>query len=133
MGAASKGVRPTKVKKILDTKPKAEPKKRKKRGVLKRKDVGKKKTVTKRLKKKKVTFSANKKAVGLRREQGVVVAPGRKAAYQVPGQAPVGALYGRAMPGEYRKRGDRQRVGWQVNAQGNLVRAPRLKRRIMVL
>ena len=133
VGAASKGVRPTKVKKILDTKPKAEPKKRKKRGVLKRKDVGKKKAVTKRLKKKKVTFSAKgKKAVGLRREQGVVVAPGRKAAYQVPGQAPVGALYGRAMPGEYRKRGDPKRIVWRKDAQGNLVRTAAPKRRILV-
>ena len=132
VGAASKGVKPTKVKKILDTKPKAEPKKRKKRGVLKRKDVGKKKAVTKRLKKKKVTFSAKgKKAVGLRREQGVVVAPGRKAAYQVPGQAAVGALYG-AMPREYRKRGDPKRIVWRKDAQGNLVRTAAPKRRILV-
>ena len=133
VGAASKGVKPTKVKKILDSKIKAQPKKRKKRGVLKKKDVGKKKAVTKRLKKKKVSFSAKgRKSMGLRREQGAVVAPGRKAAYQVHGAAPVGALYG-AMPGEYRKRGDRQRVGWQVDAAGNLVRAPARKRRITIV
>ena len=132
MGASTKGVKPTKVKPILDTKPKAEPKKRKKRGALKKKDVGKKKTVTKKLKKKKVTFSAKgKKAIGLRREQEEVVAPGRKAAYQVPGQAPVAALYG-SMPGEYRKRGDAQRVVWRKDAQGNLVRAAARKRRILV-
>lgn len=132
VGAASKGVKPTKVKKILDTKIKAEPKKRKKRGVLKKKDVGKKKAVTKKLKKKKVSFSAKgRKSMGLRQDQKEVVAPGRKAAYQVPGAAPVGALYG-AMPREYRKRGDRQRVGWQVDAAGNLVRAAARKRRILI-
>jgi len=133
VGAASKGVRPTKVKKILDTKPKAEPKKRKKRGVLKRKDVGKKKAVTKRLKKKKVTFAAKgKKAIGLRREQGEVVVPGRRANYQGVG-APAGpALYGRAMAREYRTRGDPKRIVWRKDAQGNLVRTAAPKRRILV-
>ena len=132
VGAASKGVRPTKVKKILDTKPKAAPKKRKKRGVLKRKDVGKKKAVTKRLKKKKVTFSAKgKKAVGLRREQEAVGHAGRKAAYQVPGAAPVGRLYG-SMPRRYLKRGDPTKMVWARNAQGLLVRTDAPKRRILV-
>ena len=56
VGAASKGVKPTKVKKILDPKTKALPKKRKKRGILKKKDVGKKKAVTNDLKRRRFRF-----------------------------------------------------------------------------
>ena len=144
VGAASKGVKPTKVKKILDSKIKAQPKKRKKRGVLKKKDVGKKKAVTKRLKKKKVSFSAKgRKAVGLRQEQRFVEIEGRKdiadrrglefpLAIRAAAVAPR-RRYGRATPGRYRVRSDRQRVGWELNAARQLVRAPAAKRRIMVL
>ena len=144
MGAASKGVKPTKVKKILDPKTKALPKKRKKRGVLKKKDVGKKKAVTKRLKKKKVSFSAKgRKTMGVRREQAFVEIEGRKREVDRRGlEFPIGVrdpraprrLYrGRALPGRYRVRSDRQRVGWELNAARQLVRAPGVKRRIMVL
>ena len=144
MGAASKGVKPTKVKKILDPKTKALPKKRKKRGILKKKDVGKKKAVTKRLKKKKVSFSAKgRKTMGVRREQAFVEIEGRKdiadrtgaefpAAIRAAARAPR-RRYGRATPGRYRVRSDRQRVGWELNAARQLVRAPGVKRRIMVL
>jgi len=145
VGAASKGVKPTKVKKILDTKIKAEPKKRKKRGVLKKKDVGKKKAVTKRLKKKKVSFSAKgRKSMGLRREQErMVEIEGRKdrpdrRGPEFPANIRAAAVaprrrYGRATPGRFRVRSDRQRIGWEVNAQGQLMRAPARKRRITIV
>jgi hypothetical protein len=144
VGAASKGVKPTKVKKLLDTKPKALPKKRKKRGILKKKDVGKKKAVIKRLKRKKVSFSAKgRKSMGLRQDQAFVEIEGRKdiadrtgaefpAAIRAAAVAPR-RRYGRATPGRYRVRSDRQRVGWELNAARQLVRAPAAKRRIMVL
>ena len=135
----SSGIKSGKGKTITKTIPalkevKVEPAKRKKRGILKKKDVGKKKTVKKQLKKKKVQFAAKgKKAIALRRKQKEVTHAGRKARMAGPaGAPPAPPLYG-SMPEQYQARGDPAYPRWERDAAGNVRRAPALRRRIMVL
>ena len=134
----SSGIRTGKGKTVTKTLPalkeiKATPAKRKKRGILKKKDVGKKKTIKKQLKTKKVQFAAKgKKAIAYRREQKAVTHRGRKSRVQPPGiGAEVEPLYG-SMPVDYGSRGDPARPRWQRDGQ-QIARAPALRRRIMIL
>ena len=111
---------------------KAAPARRKKRGILKKKVVGKKKTVKKQLKRKKVQFAAKgKKAIAYRREQKAVTHRGRKSRNQPAGVPDVAPLYG-SMPVDYGSRGDPARPRWQRDGQ-QIARAPALRRRIMIL
>ena len=118
----SKRVKKTVTKKLPALKEvKAAPARRKKRGILKKKDVGKKKTVKKQLKRKKVQFAAKgKKAIAYRQKQKAVTHRGRKSRVQPPGIV------------DYGSRGDPARPRWQRDGQ-QIARAPALRRRIMIL
>ena len=110
-----------KVPKVLSKRLKAEPKKRKKRGILKKVTTGKKKTVVKNLKKKKrVQFG--KQTIHKRREQVDNEWSIRKGAAQLS--------YGR-MPATFGTRGDPKGT-FKVDAQGRLVQVAKPRRKILI-
>ena len=110
-----------KVPKVLSKRLKAEPKKRKKRGILKKVATGKKKVVVKNLKKKKrVQFG--KQSIHKRREQVDNEWSIRKGAAQLS--------YGRT-PATFGTRGDPKGM-FRVDAQGRLVQVAKPRRKILI-
>jgi len=108
-----------KVPPVLSKKLKAEPKKRKKRGILKKTVTGKKKGIIKSLKPRKYVQFGKKKAMGKRREQS---------ATEVIHEASYGAK--RAVAGT---KGDVQERIFRLNAAGQLVASARPARKIRIV
>ena len=120
-----------KVPRILSKRLKAEPKKRKKRGILKRTETGKKKMVIKDVKRKKRVSIAKKGAVYKRREQEAVE-------YRTPDIVNNPALLRQQKARQYgRKRktygstGDPKQM-FRVDAQGRLVQVAKPRRKILI-
>ena len=111
-----------KVPKILSKRLKAEPKKRKKRGILKKVVTGKKKVVVKDLKRRKRVQFGKKGAVHKRREQEQHEWSIRKGAAQLS--------YGRT-PATFGTRGDPKQT-FKLDAQGRLVQASKPRRKILI-
>ena len=115
-----------KVPTVLAAKLKAEPKKRKRRGILKKTVTGKKKGYVKSLKPRKYVQFGKKKAMGKRREQAAVEAPGF--AFQT-GRAGVPGGPART----YGTKGDVQQRIFRLNAAGQLVASARPARKIRIV
>ena len=117
-----------KVPKLLSKKLKAEPKKRKKRGALRRTETGRKKIVVKTLKPRKHVSFAKKGAVYKRHEQKEqLYDPDER--YRSQPAVPLTAAQTRArMVGS---RGDPRRSTFKLDAQGRLVTVARRPRKII--
>ena len=108
-----------KVPTVLAAKLKAEPKKRKRRGILKKTVTGKKKDIIKQLKPRKYVQFGKKKSVGKRRPQEAI---------EVIHEASYGAK--RAIVGT---KGDVQERIFRLNAAGQLVASARPARKIRIV
>ena len=111
-----------KVPKVLSKRLKAEPKKRKKRGILKKVTTGKKKVVVKDLKRRKRVQFGKKGAIHKRHEQVGNEWSIRKGAAQLS--------YGRT-PATFGTRGDPKQT-FKLDAQGRLVQASKPRRKILI-
>ena len=124
--------RPKKVKKkvsgLLSQKAKALPAKRKKRGILRRKELGKQKAVIKRVKPKKAVRWSKVSAIGKRHEQ-------KEQLYDPDVRYAGAAAQARPFTREQMvgSRGDPKGTAFRLTAAGKLVPVRRGKRRIQIL